>query len=198
MITFLEGVLVEKMPTRVVLNVGGVGYEVFIPLSSYEPLPEKNEKCRLLLYDYVREDQHSLFGFVTDAERDVFVKLLSVSGIGPKLALSALSGLSVREIISSVAAGEVKRLNSISGVGKKIAERMVVELREDFSEMGSTQSATGISKALSVDENVRDAARALISLGYKTTEAKKMVAAVARAAGENMSVEVIVRKALSR
>ncbi len=98
MITFLRGELVEKHPTRAVLDVGGVGYEVMIPLSSYDRLPGKDEDCRLLTYDYVREDTHTLFGFATAPERDTFVMLLSITGIGPKLALSALSGMAVREL----------------------------------------------------------------------------------------------------
>ena len=133
MITFLEGTLVEKQPTRIVLAVHGVGYEVFIPLSSYDRLPEENAPCRILTHDHLREDAHLLYGFVTEAERGLFGMLLGISGIGPKTALSALSGLSVRDLKTAVVEGDVKRLSSISGIGKKTAERIVVELRHSLS-----------------------------------------------------------------
>lgn len=198
MITFLEGILVDRQPTRAVLNVGGVGYEVFIPLSSYERLPGKKECCRLFIYDYVREDLHSLFGFVSESERDVFTKLLNVNGIGPKLALSALSCLSVREIISAVAAGNVERLNSISGIGKKIAERIVVELHEQWREAAGAGQCENAAREMDAGNLFGDAVRALAALGYKTAEARKKVsAALAGAAGE-MSLEQVVRESLNR
>lgn len=195
MITFLDGTIIEKHPTRVVLEVGGVGYEVFIPLGSYQRLPKEHQDCRILIVDYVREDQHILFGFMTEDERDVFLKLLSVSGIGPKLALSALSGLSVRKLASSIVAGDVQGLSSISGVGKKMAERMVVELRDKFAEPGVLEAASVES---STDLQVRDAVMALIALGFKQIQAKKMVADVSPPEGGGMPVEEIVREALTR
>ena len=198
MITFIEGMLVEKTPARVVINIGGLGYEVFIPLSSYERLPKEQQVCRLLTVDHVREDKHILFGFVTDAERAIFVKLLGVSGIGPKLALSALSSLSVREITESVVAGEVGRLSSISGVGKKIAQRMIIELREQFSEDAVFNSGTSVSKDMIHEQCVQDAVQALISLGYKPGNARRMVFSVLPKPLNDISVEDIVRKALNR
>ncbi len=198
MITFIEGMLVEKTPARVVINIGGLGYEVCIPLSSYERLPKEQQVCRLLTVDHVREDKHILFGFVTDAERVIFVKLLGVSGIGPKLALSALSSLSVREITESVVAGEVGRLSSISGVGKKIAERMIIELREQFSEDAVFNSGTSVSKDMIHEQCVQDAVHALISLGYKPGNARRMVFSVLPKPLNDISVEDIVRKALNR
>ena len=126
MITFLDGEIVEKRPTDVVMSVHGVGYEVFIPLSSYDRLPSRGDACRILTIDHVREDTHCLYGFMTEPERHMFKLLMGISGIGPKLALSALSGLTVRELKVAVVEGDVKRLSSISGVGRKMAERMVV------------------------------------------------------------------------
>ena len=128
MISFLEGVLEEKQPTRVVLNVGGVGYEVCIPLISYDRLPAAGERCRMLIHDHIREDSRMLFGFFRSEDRDMFEMLLTISGIGPKIALSALSGLNAREIKSAIVEGDIKRLSSISGIGRKMAERMVVEI----------------------------------------------------------------------
>ena len=198
MITFLEGILVEKTPTRVVLSVNGVGYEVFVPLSSFDRLGPEQQTCRLLICDYIREDQHSLFGFVSAAERTMFVLLMSVSGIGPKLALSALSSLTVRDITGAIAGGDIKLLGSVSGIGKKIAERMVVELRDKISAAGGLESAAPSAADFGGDHRVRDAVLALISLGYKQAEAQKMVATVLGSGKSDLSVEEIVRKALTR
>lgn len=196
MITFLEGILDEKEPTHVVLNVGGVGYEVVISLNSYDRLPAPGETVRLLTHDHIREDEHRLFGFMTADERRVFTLLLGVSGIGPKIALSALSGMTVREIKVAIKDGDVKRLSSISGIGKKTAERMVIELRDKFG-AGEilAASTTGQSET---DVKLRDAILALISLGYKRTEAQELVLRVINQPDmEGATVEDIVRKSLA-
>ncbi len=198
MITFLEGIIEDKKPTHLVLNVGGVGYEVVIPLSSYDRLPGVGEKARVLTHDHIREDDHQLFGFMTDDERRVFTLLLGVSGIGPKTALSALSGMTVRELKVAIKDADIKRLSSISGIGKKTAERMVVELRDKFSagEMMSAQVA-GQPETES-DIKLRDAVLALISLGYKRGDAQEMVARVINLSSmAKADVEGIVRKALA-
>ncbi len=198
MITFVEGELVEKQPARVVLNVGGVGYEVAIPLSSYNRLPDTGASCRLLTHFYVREDAHKLFGFMTDTEREMFEMLLTVSGVGPRIALSALSGLSVREIKRAVIEGDVKRLSSISGVGKKMAERMVVDLRHKWSAGESLEATAGAAHIETGDTRLRDAILALISLGYKQADAQKMIRTMAAQIGKEESVEDIVRKSLTQ
>ncbi|HEY8240040.1 MAG TPA: Holliday junction branch migration protein RuvA [Kiritimatiellia bacterium] len=193
MITFLEGTLVEKDPTRVVVNVGGVGYEAFIPLSSYDRLPNPDTPCKLLTYHHVREDIEALYGFVSDAERKLFLLLLGISGIGPKIALSALGGLSVREFKTAIVTGDVKRLSSISGVGKKTAERMVVELKDKLSQGEALEALTGSEPETAADVRTRDAILALVSLGYKQVEAQAAVKKV----GPQPTVEEIVRKALA-
>lgn len=196
MISFLNGVVVEKQPTRLVVDVGGVGYEVFIPLSSYDRSPARGESIRILIHDHVREDTHQLYGFMTEGERRMFVMLMGVSGIGPKLALSALSGLSVRDLINSVVNSDVKRLSSISGIGRKIAERIVVDLRDRLSE-GDVLEATGGEQSATDGVNVRDAVMALIALGYKQAVARKMVGdALRETAPSDATVEDIVKKAL--
>ena len=121
MITFLDGLVEAKEPARLTLNVNGVGYDVHIPLSSYERLPAPGGRCRVLVFDHVREDAHLLFGFATEAERRMFERLLDVNGVGPKIALSALSGMSVRELVQAIVGRDIKRLSSINGIGRKTA-----------------------------------------------------------------------------
>jgi Holliday junction DNA helicase RuvA len=197
MITFLHGAIVEKQPTSVVLEVGGVGYEVLIPLSSYDRLPRRNESCRILTVDYVREDQHVLFGFMTEEERRLFLLLLGASGIGPKLALSALSGLSVRDLKTAVVEGDVKRISSISGIGKKMAERIVVELRHRIGPGEALEAVAGADAPPAADGKVRDAVMALVALGFKQDDARKKAALVVGTAdGASLSVEDIVKRCL--
>lgn len=198
MITFLEGIIEEKEPTHVVLNVGGVGYEVVISLSSYDRLPAQGTMVRLLTHDHIREDEHRLFGFMTADERRVFTLLLGVSGIGPKIALSALSGMTVREIKVAIKDGDVKRLSSISGIGKKTAERMVIELRDKFGagEILAASATGGLN--VESDVRLRDAVLALISLGYKRAEAQELVLRVVNQPSmATATVEDIVRKSLT-
>lgn len=198
MITFLEGIIDEKEPTHVILNVGGVGYEVIISLSSYDRLPPAGERVRLLTHDHIREDEHRLFGFMTADERRVFTLLLGVSGIGPKIALSALSGMTVREIKVAIKDGDVKRLSSISGIGKKTAERMVIELRDKFGPGEILTASTSGAAHSESDVKLRDAILALISLGYKRAEAQELVLQVINQANmTTATVEDIVRKALA-
>jgi Holliday junction DNA helicase RuvA len=169
---------------------------VVISLNSYDRLPAPGEKVRLLTYDHIREDEHRLFGFVTADERRVFTLLLGVSGIGPKIALSALSGMSVREIKVAIKDGDVKRLSSISGIGKKTAERMVIELRDKFG-AGEVLAASlpGVPES---DVKLRDAVLALVSLGYKRGEAQELVLRVINQPNmTTATVEDIVRKSLS-
>lgn len=194
MITFLEGILEEKQPGRAVINVGGVGYEVLVPLSSFDRLPPEGAKTRILIYHHITEVSQVLFGFATDDERRMFTLLLGVSGVGPKIAVSALSGLSVREIKTALIESDVKRLSSISGIGKKTAERIIVELRDKFSSGEALEAVVG-SDDLPGDVRLRDAALALISLGYKQDDARKMVKALKLEAAT--SVEDLVRMALT-
>ena len=196
MITYLQGRLAEKQPTRVVIDVGGVGYEVFIPLATYERLPASGADVRLLIFDYIREDTRCLYGFMREAEREMFEFLLAVNGIGPKIALSALSGLSAREIKAAVADNDVKRLSSISGVGKKMAERIAIELRHKLTETDLLEASAGPGPDTPMDARLRDSVLALIALGYKQVDAQRLAKdAVARARPED-SVQAIVRLAL--
>ncbi len=194
MITFLEGKLYKKAPTRIEVNVGGIGYEVFIPLSSYDRLPAPGKNLHILTHDHIREDVHFLYGFMTEGERMLFLRLLSISGIGPKIALSALSGMSVRDISASIVNGDVKRLSSISGIGKKMAERMIVELRDKMSAGEALEALAGEEQ--SNDLRVQDSVLALMALGYKQMDAWKMARKVIPELPEDATVETIVKHAL--
>ncbi|MCK5850695.1 MAG: Holliday junction branch migration protein RuvA [Kiritimatiellae bacterium] len=199
MITFLKGLVVEKLPTRLVLDVGGVGYEVLIPLSSYDVIPASDQECQILIYDHIREDTHKLFGFMSENERKMFVLLLSISGVGPKLALSALSGLSIRELTAAIAAGDVKRISSISGIGKKMAERIVVDLRDKIDQADVFDAVSGVRDVPENMVKIQDAVMALIALGYKQEPARKMVLGVMSANnGDDLSVENIIKHSLAK
>src|SRR6185295_5483838 len=141
MITFLHGRLVEALPTQVTIDVQGVGYEALIPLSSFDKLPQPGNEVKLLTHLAIREDAHVLYGFMTPQERELFRMLINtVSGIGPKIALNVLSGMNVVAFRGAVANGDVKSLSQISGVGKKTAERIVVELRDKIGKAGAWEA----------------------------------------------------------
>jgi Holliday junction DNA helicase RuvA len=199
MIAFLAGQLVEALPTHVVVEVHGVGYEVFIPLSSFDKLPAPGQPVRLLTHLVVREDAHVLYGFATAGERDLFRLLINtVSGVGPKLALNILSGMTPVVFRGAVASGDVKALSRISGVGRKTAERLVVELKDKVGAPGAWE-ASSEQRALSpADQRVNDAVLALIALDFKPAEAQEAVRAVQALLGEAATVEELVRAALKR
>ena len=197
MIVFLDGVLEEKEPTRVVVNVHGLGYEAAIPLSSYDRLPATGQRVRLLTVPVVREDAHLLFGFMTAEERSAFLLLTSVNGIGPKLGLAVLSGLAVRDLKAAIAQGDVKRLSGISGIGKKTAERLVLEMRDKLGQGDLMESITGGHAPGPADAKLRDALLALISLGHKQADAQRMVRDVAPQIAPGTTLEEILRKVLS-
>jgi Holliday junction DNA helicase RuvA len=200
MITFLEGVLVEAYPTHVVLNVHGVGYHIAIPLSSYDRMPSVGEKFRLLTHLQIREDAHILFGFATTAERDLFRLLIHhVSGIGPKTALDVLSGISVVAFKAAVVAGDARALSQIKGIGKKTAERILVELKDKVGVAAAWEAASEAHGPSTVQQGLNDAVLALIALGYKQVDAQKVVHAVAESRpGETLSSDELLREALKR
>jgi holliday junction DNA helicase RuvA len=198
MIVFLEGVLDEKEPTRAIVHVGGVGYEVFLPLSSFERLPAEGQRVRIQIYDHVREDDHLLYGFMTAEERRVFILLLGVSGIGPKLALSVLSGLTTRDFKVAVAAGDAKRLSTVQGIGRKTAERIILDLKDKFGKPDTLEAESVPLAADPESIKTRDAVLALIALGYKRTEAETLIRKVLSGPdGVTMNVETAIRKALA-
>jgi holliday junction DNA helicase RuvA len=175
-ITFLDGKLTSALPTQAVVDVGGVGYEVFIPLSSYDKLPPAGQPIRLLTHLHVREDAHVLYGFMTSAERDLFRLLVNnVSGIGPKLALAVLSGMSVNNFKAAVVNSDTGSLSKISGLGKKTAERIVLELKDKVGVTAAWEAASAAHAPTPEQERANEAVLALIALGYKQVEAHRTV-----------------------
>ena len=192
MIAYVRGTLVEKEPTRAVIEAGGVGYELLVPLSTYEKLPRTGSEAKLLAYHCVREDDEILFGFWAEDEKAMFVKLTSVSGVGPKIALAILSGSSIAELSMSIAGGDFKRISAIKGVGKKTAEKICVELKDKVSEFAFVGSG---------DRNVaapiaKDAVAALRALGFNEETSSKMVADVLAKHADVESVETVIKLAL--
>jgi len=203
MITFLHGTLVEAQPGWATVEVHGVGYEVLIPHSSFDRLPAAGSEIRLLTHLAIREDAHQLYGFASPAERDLFRLLIhTVSGIGPKLALNVLSGMSVAGFAAAVATGDFKSLASISGVGRKTAERIVVELKDKLGGLAGGAPAAGNAVppagTSSGDRRLDDAVSALMALGYKGADATTAVRAALAMLGASASVEQLVRSALKR
>src|SRR5438477_9681788 len=199
MINFLHGKLVEALPTQVTVEVNGVGYEALIPLSSFDKLPVPGQEVKLLTHLAIREDAHVLYGFMTSQEREMFRLLInSVSGIGPKIALNVLSGMNVTALRGAVANSDVKALSQISGVGKKTAERIVVELRDRIGAAG-TWEALSAQRAISpVDQKINDAVLALVALGFKQVEAHETVRGAVAALGEKATLEEVVRACLKK
>jgi len=199
MITFLHGKLIEALPTQVTLAVNGVGYEVLIPLSSFDKLPHPGHDVKLLTQLVVREDSHTLYGFATAAERDLFRLLInSVSGIGPKTALNILSGMNAVTFRGAVANGDVKALSQISGVGKKTAERIVVELRDKIGAAGAWEASSARRALSPADQKINDAVLALMALGFKQVDAHDAVRAAQPVLGPQATVEDVVRACLRK
>lgn len=199
MISFLHGKLVDALPTQVTVDVNGVGYDVLIPLSSFDKLPQPGGEVKLLTHLAVREDAHVLYGFMTAPERELFRMLINtVSGIGPKIALNVLSGMNPVAFRGAVASGDVKSLSQISGVGKKTAERIVVELRDKIGAAGAWEASSAARTLSASDQKVNDAALALMALGFKQPDAHESVRAAQVMLGDQANVEALVRAALKK
>jgi Holliday junction DNA helicase RuvA len=176
MITHLAGTLVEALPTHVVMDVGGVGYHVLIPLSSYDRLPATGTQLKILTHLAIREDAHVLYGFMSAAERDLFRLLIQhVSGIGPKTALDVLSGTTVSNFKACVVAGDIAALSKTKGIGKKTAERIIVELKDKVGIAAAWEAASTAHAPSPEETKWNDAVLALIALGYKQVDAHKAV-----------------------
>ena len=198
MIARIDGILIEKTPAYIIVEAMGIGYEVIVPLTTFYELPEINQKVVLKIHTHIREDAMTLFGFLTQKEKDVFQLLITVTGIGPKLAINILSGTDFSELVFSIARGDLNRLIRIPGVGKKTAERIIFDLRD--------KKIIGLSneweeKVSSEAENVRlikeDALSALVNLGYKQQRINDVLEQVLRDIEvESVSLDVILKKSL--
>jgi len=203
MIHHLRGAVVERYPTHVVIEAGGVGYLVHIPLSTYERIPAPHGECLLLVHHHFYEEGQLLIGFARAPERDMFRLLITIRGIGPRLAMSVLSGLPLNALRDAIAKGDVRALSRIRGVGKKTAERIVLELRDRLglvAASGDGPLAAGAGTML-LSQPAQDAVLALVTLGYKQADAQRAVAEVtAGQPGADARVEVdqIVRDSLKR
>jgi Holliday junction DNA helicase RuvA len=187
MIGSLTGTLAEKQPPRLLLDVGGVGYDIEAPMSTFFALPATGERVRLLTHQVVREDALLLFGFATEPERALFRNLLKVSGIGPRIALAVLSGISIEGFAQVVQAQDVAALTRIPGVGRKTAERVLVEMRDRVDDLAPTGAVPGGSGPEA------EATHALLALGYKPAEAARLIKAVMTG---TQSTEELIRRAL--
>jgi holliday junction DNA helicase RuvA len=204
MIAHLSGTLLSKQATSVILDVGGVGYEITIPVSTFYDLEEPGSNVQLRIYTHVREDALQLYGFKTARERELFLRLISVSGIGPKLGITLLSGMSADEMIASIRTNNLARLTLIPGVGRKTAERLVVELRDKVASLSSAEleeelgAKTTTGTPVTTEDSMRsDVLSALLNLGYQRNSAEKAVTSALDEGGD-ISVEVILRRSLRK
>jgi Holliday junction DNA helicase RuvA len=196
MIALLRGVLIEKHPNQAIVEAGGVGYDVTIPVSTFTHLPDPGAEVRLRIHTHVREDALALYGFLTQDERALFEKLIGVSGIGPTLAVKILSGLAAPDLIHSIRRGEVDRLVRIPGIGKKTAERMVLELRDKLpAAVGDEPETTAASALSAIDQDVLSA---LLNLGCARPQAEAAVrkAKAGAAPDQSSDFEPLFRRAL--
>ena len=198
MIAFLRGKLLEKHPNQVIVETGGVGYDVVIPVSTFSALPDSGAEVKLRVYTHVREDALALFGFLTPEEKMIFEKLISVSGIGPSLAIKVLSGMATPDLTAAIRNGQVEQLVRIPGVGKKTAERIVLELKDKLEGVAAAMAAPGVpapppASALSVIE--QDVMSALLNLGCNRAAAEAAVRR-AKTTGVAAEFEPLFRKSL--
>ncbi len=196
MIASLTGRLAFKAPTYLILDVHGVGYEVCIPLSTYYGLPNLSESTSLSVHTHVREDAIQLFGFLTLQEKEAFVLLTSVSGVGPKLALSVLSALPVSNLVSAIQSGDVEKLTTVPGIGNKSASRLVLELKDKVGKLNPGLAPAIDSSRQGQDAVFDDALSALVNLGYRPQDAKEALKQVKKSHAESIVLKDMIRESL--
>lgn len=196
MINQITGKILHKSPTECTIEAGGIGYQVFIPVTTFDRLPDIGDPVTVFTYLHVREDAMQLFGFLTKQDKELFRKLITISGVGPKLAQTVMSGLSYDELIRAIRQGNVMQLNKIAGVGRKTAERLVVELRDKLAEIELAEEQTGIRTSDTVQA---EALLALTTLGYSRNASENALRnATAELNGENVSLEQLIKATLRR
>ena len=196
MIASLTGRLAFKAPTHLILDVQGVGYEAYIPLSTYYGLPSLSDNISLSVHTHVREDAIQLFGFLTSQEKDAFVLLTSISGVGPKLALSVLSALSVPDLVAAIESGDVEKLTTVPGIGHKSASRLVLELKDKVGKLQPGLSPASEAPRQGQDAIFDDALSALVNLGYRPQDAKEALKHVKKSHAESIVLKDMIRESL--
>jgi holliday junction DNA helicase RuvA len=197
MIARIKGILVYKSVSHVIIETNGIGYRIFVPLSTFYELPDTGQPVNLNIYTHVREDALNLFGFHTTEDQSVFQMLISVSGIGPKLALNILSGIPAREFIRVVTQGNLGRLVAIPGVGKKTAERMILELKDKILKIDLGEITAEDAHGKGAYDAIReDALSALVNLGYKSGTVKNVLERVIAGSPEDLSLDILLKEAL--
>jgi Holliday junction DNA helicase RuvA len=196
MIAFLTGRLARKTPTHLTLDVQGVGYEVWIPLSTYYGLPSVECATALHIHTHLREDAIQLFGFLTPAEKESFLLLTSVSGIGPKLALSVLSSLPVADLVSAIQSGDIDKLSTVPGIGKKSAGRLALELKDKIGKISIAGKPGEAAANITVDGPYEDALSALVNLGYRPQDARDALKRVSASTQSSVALQDLIREGL--
>ena len=195
MIAFLKGRILEKHPNRVIVDVQGVGYDVHVPLSTYYDIGDEGAEVALRIYTHVREDVLQLYGFLTTLEQQVFERLIGISGIGPKLGIAVLSGIEPRELVLAVQRGDVARLTGVPGIGKKTAERIVLELKDRLQKLAGTAAAEAAGPTSAADRLRDDLVSALVNLGYHRPQAEKTVESTLKS-GNELGFEQALKRVL--
>jgi Holliday junction DNA helicase RuvA len=196
MIAHLTGILFSKSPQSVVIDTAGVGYQIFVPLSTFYQLPDEMEKVSLHVYTHVRKDMLQLFGFQTETEKEIFLLLISVSGIGPKLALNILSGIGLEDLLSAIVSADSERIVAIPGVGKKTSQRITLELKEKVSDIYEGIEVLPRDKVQIRNKEIfDDALSALINLGYPSKSAKIVIENVLRN-DNDINLDTLLKEAL--
>jgi len=202
LIAHLSGKLLSKQPSSVIVDVSGVGYELNIPLSTFYELGEIGSDVALRVHTHVREDALLLYGFRTSREKELFLRLTSVSGIGPKLALTALSGMPADELVQAIRGNDLAKLTAIPGVGRKTAERLIMELRDKMAALSSSEAESkvgAIAPAISEEDNLKDdIISALVNLGWQKNVAEKAVATTIKEETGNRTFEYFLKQSLKR
>ena len=197
MIALISGKIVYKGISHVIVDVQGVGYRVFIPLTTFYELPESGQPITLHVHTSVKQDAINLFGFYTDQERDIFQLMISVSGIGPKVAMNILSGISAHDLLRAISGGDVGKLVKIPGVGKKMAERLILELKEKFVKKMAADQVSDAGIQNRADDMLReDVLSALVNLGYKNNIARDALDKVLRSSEEELEMDKLLKKTL--
>lgn len=197
MIALINGLLIYKSINYIIVEANGIGYQVFVPLTTFYELPDMNQQVTLHIHTHVRQDDISLFGFITGEMKNMFELMISVSGIGPRLALNILSGISPEELIRAVSHGNLDRLVSIPGVGKKTAERMILELKDKVVKLSTYEAIYKDNGDIKVyDSIIDDVLSALVNLGYKNQRARDVLDKIINESSESLTLDILLKRAL--